>query len=141
VDGVPAKSVARWDGVSWSPVGDGFYWGDTPSVFALEVFDAATVRKLYAGGHFIASGGTRSTTSRAGRDRNGCRSANGINGIVRSLTVFNTGSGWASTRAATSRWRAALGTARRGVGRTLWHPLGDGIGGAFPPSARVGGHP
>lgn len=54
--GIPARSVALWDGVAWAPLGDGLD-GD---VYALTVFDAdgtgASLPQLIAGGIFTASG-------------------------------------------------------------------------------------
>ncbi len=56
IDGVPAKSVARWDGSAWHPMGNGLAVGtsfaDTPSVLALETYNG----ELYAGGDFLQSG-------------------------------------------------------------------------------------
>lgn len=48
--GVPVKYVARWDGASWSPLGDGF----NNRVWALAVGPDDTV---YASGDFILDGG------------------------------------------------------------------------------------
>ena len=53
--GTPAKGVARWDGSSWSPLGDGV----SGRVAALEVFDDGTGPALYAGGSFEFAGGVR----------------------------------------------------------------------------------
>ncbi len=58
IDGVPAKSVARWDGSAWQPMGSGLAVGtsfaDIPSVLALETYN----NELYAGGDFLQSGST-----------------------------------------------------------------------------------
>jgi trimeric autotransporter adhesin len=48
-----ASSVARWNGTSWSALGDGLCCG---SVNALVVFDDGTGPALYAGGSFDRSG-------------------------------------------------------------------------------------
>ena len=81
----PRASVARWDGTSWSQVGDGLtqgVGGFTPTVFALCVHDDGSGPSLFAAGQFTHSGstftngvarwdGTRVATDgrgRAGRD-------------------------------------------------------------------------
>lgn len=50
--GVPATRVAKWDGASWSALGDGF----DSTVQELIVFDDGTGAALYALGNFDASG-------------------------------------------------------------------------------------
>src|SRR5262249_40509677 len=45
---VAAKSVARWDGKDWSPLGS----GTTGTVYALAVFDDGSGPALFAGGDF-----------------------------------------------------------------------------------------
>lgn len=54
--GIPARSIARWDGSSWSTVGAGFgtgLCGDYQYVFSL----CSTDESLYAGGNFYSSDG------------------------------------------------------------------------------------
>ncbi|MEM8997404.1 MAG: hypothetical protein AAGF23_21650, partial [Acidobacteriota bacterium] len=51
--GVDADHIARWDGTTWSALGDGV--DDT--VFALAVYDDGTGPALYAGGRFRNAGG------------------------------------------------------------------------------------
>ncbi|MHC4652941.1 MAG: hypothetical protein ACYTES_19035 [Planctomycetota bacterium] len=51
--GLPANRVARWDGTSWSALGDGL--NDTAR--ALAVFDRGAGTALYAGGEFLTAGG------------------------------------------------------------------------------------
>jgi hypothetical protein len=48
--GLPAQSIARWDGTTWSAMGAGF---DTP-VSALAVYDDGTGPALYAGGPMMS---------------------------------------------------------------------------------------
>jgi trimeric autotransporter adhesin len=50
--GEPMLYIARWDGTSWSPVGDGF----NGAVWALHVHEDCSGPALYAGGLFSASG-------------------------------------------------------------------------------------
>ncbi len=59
IAGVPANNVVRWDGQTWSAVGDGL--GDAAQygggeVHTLAVYDNGDGPKLYAGGSFTTSG-------------------------------------------------------------------------------------
>lgn len=53
--GQPANRVAKWNGKTWSAVGDGFANG---IVWKLAVFNDGTGDALYAFGTFTASGAT-----------------------------------------------------------------------------------
>lgn len=58
--GVAATGIARWDGESWSAVGEGITLGVADflsGVYALEVFDDGSGPALYAAGKFAAAGG------------------------------------------------------------------------------------
>jgi hypothetical protein len=55
--GISANSVARWDGSSWSALGEGVGDGEFDTVFALGVFDDGSGPALYAGGDFDTAGG------------------------------------------------------------------------------------
>ena len=50
----PVNNMAKWDGTTWSPVGDGF----NSAVRGLQVFDDGTGEALYAMGNFTSSGAT-----------------------------------------------------------------------------------
>lgn len=56
--GIPARSLARWDGEQWTPItGLAFDNPDTrPSVYALAVFDDGRGPALYVGGSFDYAG-------------------------------------------------------------------------------------
>lgn len=56
--GVTVRNTARWNGASWSAVGQGLYatYPSFDRVRAFEVFDDGTGRHLYAGGIFRESG-------------------------------------------------------------------------------------
>lgn len=51
--GTPAKSIARWDGTNFTPMGDGFMRGTVPA----QVYDVKVINgELYAAGDFTLSG-------------------------------------------------------------------------------------
>jgi hypothetical protein len=56
-DGQPANNIAKWDGLSWSPLSTGLEGGPAPAVQALAVFDDGTGPALYVGGTFHVAGG------------------------------------------------------------------------------------
>lgn len=96
--GVAANRIARWDGRSWSPVGDASVNGVTGYfVYALTVFDDGTGPALYAGGWFKGAGGV--SANRIARwdgkawSSLGTGAANGVNDEVYALTVFDDGTG------------------------------------------------
>jgi hypothetical protein len=53
---VTANRVARWDGKSWSALGEGMPGDIITRVNALTVFDDGTGPALYAGGYFAIAG-------------------------------------------------------------------------------------
>jgi hypothetical protein len=55
--GAPANYVARWDGISWSPLGS----GTNGYVFSLAAYDAGEGAQLYASGVFSTAGGIPAT--------------------------------------------------------------------------------
>ncbi len=55
--GVPAVTIARWDGQSWSGVGGGLFFGGIPAtVRAMTVFNDGTGEALFVGGQFTTAG-------------------------------------------------------------------------------------
>ncbi len=56
---ISARNVARWDGITWSPLAGGSSGtNDDDDVYALEVFDPGTGPKLYAKGRFQSAQGS-----------------------------------------------------------------------------------
>lgn len=85
---LPARNVARWDGVSWSEVGAGL----DGSVLALALFDDGSGLALYAGGSFTGPGGN--PWNLAKWDGSGWSVVGGgVAGEVRALQVFDDGTG------------------------------------------------
>ncbi len=154
--GQPASLIARWDGSSWSPLGEGVGGGAIQSVWALCVFDDGTGSALYAGGRFTTAGGQPasriarwdgSTWSTVGQGVNG-----GSDPAVFALSVMDDGTG--SALYAAGRFTAAGGQAANSIARwdgSSWSPLGQGLvdrvmalgaSAAGPgPASPPGGHP
>lgn len=55
--GIAANNIARWNGVTWSPLGSGVTAGTTRGVVALAVHDDGSGEALYAAGMFTTAGG------------------------------------------------------------------------------------
>jgi hypothetical protein len=55
--GVTVRSIAKWDGTSWSALGSGVAASGTGFVLSLAVFDDGSGPALYAGGSFATAGG------------------------------------------------------------------------------------
>ncbi len=135
VDGRIAFHIARWDGASWSPVGDGLEDG---IVFSLAVFDDGRGGgpALYAGGTFETSGGEQVRRVARWDGASWSEVGGGVAGGpttkpgVYALTVFDDGSGPAlyagGTFGSAGGVAATWGTARWD-GET-WTSVGGGIG-------------
>jgi hypothetical protein len=126
-NGVPAKHVARWNGVGWSGLGT----GTNGNVYALAAFDAGEGSELHAAGDFGNAGGV------AGVGRiarwNGLRWAKlaeaGMQADIFALIAFDDGSG--PSLVAGGTFTAASGVAANRVARwdgVSWSPLASGVG-------------
>ncbi len=51
-----ANGIAKWDGTTWSKIGDGYTTGIGPGVFAIQPFDDGSGEKLYVAGRFTVFG-------------------------------------------------------------------------------------
>jgi hypothetical protein len=56
-EGAAASGIARWDGTSWSPLGEGISTGMYGVVRAMATFDDGLGAALFAGGEFTVAGG------------------------------------------------------------------------------------
>ncbi|MDO7877481.1 T9SS type A sorting domain-containing protein [Hymenobacter sp. ASUV-10] len=84
--GLSARSVARWDGSSWSSLGAGVSNGINTNyvdVYAL----AAQGATVYAGGEFAAAGGAPASYIAKWNGTTWATMGTGLNGIVRALAV------------------------------------------------------
>ena len=122
---MPANSIARWNGSSWSPLGSGVLG----SVLALQVFDDGSGPALFVGGQFAVAGSVLATNI-AKWDGSSWSVLGHLNhGGVGALTVFDDGGGLALYAAGGFRAAAATPIARiaKWTGGTSWAPLGAGI--------------
>ena len=87
--GQSANSVARWNGSSWSALGDGL----NNRVYALEMFDDGSGEALYAAGLFASTGGDPVSRIAKWDGQSWLPLGSGLNGIVNALEVFDDGTG------------------------------------------------
>ncbi|MCH8164546.1 MAG: hypothetical protein IH889_02950, partial [Planctomycetes bacterium] len=127
--GVAANRLAKWDGKSWSPLGE----GTDDTVWALWVFDDGSGggSALYAGGFFTTAGGV--TVNRIARWDGSTWSPLGSgmdDGSVRALAVFDDSSGGGPALYAGGSFETAGGVTVNRIAKwdgSLWSPLGSGI--------------
>ncbi len=123
--GQSASRIARWNGVSWSPLGSGL----NDRVFALAVFDDGAGPALYAGGRFTTAGGQPANRIARWNGASWSSVGSGVNDHVRALTVFDEGSGLALY--ATGRFTSAGALPANRIARwdgASWSALGTGLG-------------
>ncbi|TWT45100.1 Cortical protein marker for cell polarity [Phycisphaerae bacterium RAS1] len=92
--GVPANSIAKWNGSSWSALGIGM----NNTVFDLTVFDDGVGAALFAGGLFTTAGGEAASRIGKWSGSNWSPLGSGISAgpfvsMVLAVTVFGDGSG------------------------------------------------
>lgn len=148
--GVPARGIARWDGHSWSTIGDALGTSGATSVQALAVHDDGTGSKLYAGGDFTSIGGVAAngiacwngnTWSALGEGFRLTTSYSSSVGVVRAIVRHDDGSGpkLFAAGAFTSSGSQPLQSIARWDG-VAWSPLGSGltlVGSSTPASVRA----
>jgi hypothetical protein len=135
--GMPANSIAKWNGSSWSALGSGLVGGQFPGVFGLAVYDDGSGPALYAAGQFNSAGGVPA---------NGIAKWNGtswsaVPGVspgppanqVHALAVHNDGNGRALYAAGYDIVPPQFNFVGRWDG-TTWSSLGAGVSG-MPPNA------
>ena len=126
--GTEVNTIARWDGTTWSPLGDGMGAGfSNISVQALTVYNG----ELIAGGLFTAAGGTESNFIARWDGSTWSPLGSGMNSTVYALSVYN------GELIAGGRFTTAGGTEANRIARWdpgvpgQWSPLGSGMGGGF----------
>ncbi len=130
--GAPASRIARWDGRTWSPVGDGV----SGSVSALCVFDdgSGSGPALYAGGAFTTAGGVPALRIARWDGRDWSAVGGGMDVDVSCLSVFDDGSGSGPALYAGGAFTTAGGVSAHRIARwdgSGWSALGGGMIGSF----------
>ena len=90
--GEATRSIARWDGTEWSPVGGGMP-GENDAVFDVFSFDDGSGPALYAGGIFQSAGGVAAKNVAKWYGKMWSALGEGTNGTVRALCSYDDGSG------------------------------------------------
>lgn len=124
--GSPANYIAKYNGLSWSPLGSGLNnW-----VFSLAVFDDGSGPALFAGGYFTLAGGVPVQGIAKWDGSSWSQVGSGLNGSVYALTVFDDGSGSALFAGGSfnSSGVQVVNNIAKWDGLS-WSPLGSGIDG------------
>jgi len=133
--GVPINRVAKWDGISWSSLGEGLTGG---SVRALTVFDDLTGSgpALYAGGSFTTTGSVAVNRIARWSGSSWSPLGSGVSGesnsSVNALTVFDDGSGFGPAMYAGGFFSTAGGVSVNHIARwngSSWSSVGSGMSG------------
>lgn len=125
---VGASNVAKWNGVGWSPLGEGFSNG----ISAMTVLDAGCGPELFVGGAFLGySGDPRKSYIARWSGLGWTGLITGMDGSVEALTVFD--DGHASALYAGGYFRTAGGKSANRIAKWhpgepgTWSPLGSGV--------------
>jgi len=123
-----ANNVAKWDGTTWSPLGNGLTSASSAFVGALAEFDDGSGPAIYAGGIFQQAGNVGVTNIARWRPVAWTALDCGLNKSVNALAVFDSGHG--NALYAGGPFSVAGGVATEKIARwsgTAWSPLGAGI--------------
>jgi hypothetical protein len=85
----PARAIAKWDGTTWSSLGEGM----GGSVRSLAVFDDGTGPALYAAGFFLTAGGIPTNRIAKWDGTSWSALGNGLDWPVHALVAFDDGTG------------------------------------------------
>jgi hypothetical protein len=127
--------IAKWNGTSWSNLGDGVSGGPGGSeVYALTVFDDGLGGgpALYAGGWFTTAGGVPAKNIAKWNGTSWSALGSGLNFHVFALTVFDDGSGGGPALYAGGWFTTAGGVPANRIAKwngTGWSALGYGMSG------------
>ncbi|MCH8825055.1 MAG: hypothetical protein IH984_16290 [Planctomycetes bacterium] len=128
---VEANNIARWDGISWSAVGDGM----DAQVRALEIFnDDDDGTSLYAAGNFLTAGNISASYIARWDGLQWSAVGTGTDSIVTSLAVYDDGSEQGPSLYAGGSFLNAGETKANRVAKwdgKSWSPLGSGVTGTI----------
>lgn len=129
LDGIAVRNIARWDGVEWSPLGEGI--GDW-IVYSIHVFDdgSGAGPSLYAGGDFTEAGGRPANYVARWDGAQWSPLGEGANRPVRGLATFDDGAGTGPALYAIGAFFEAGGAPANSIAKwdgNSWSPLGDGL--------------
>ncbi len=132
VGDVPANNIARWNGSSWSPLGN----GTNGTIFALSAIDSGMPGgpALYAGGEFTGASGVAAMHMAKWNGSVWKPLGSGTSGTVRVLQVHDSGSGAGPALYAGGSFGTAGGVSANGIARwngSSWSALGSGLGGGL----------
>ncbi|MEW6251770.1 MAG: hypothetical protein AB1716_14085 [Planctomycetota bacterium] len=133
--GMPASSIARWDGSAWSEVGGGVSGGHYPAVYALATFDDGLGQALYVGGFFENAGSVPARFLAGWNGATWSALGTGPDGPVETLRGVEELDGPALYVG--GRFEAAGGVASPGVAKWKdgqWRDVGGGLHGRPPGS-------
>lgn len=128
--GLAASRIARWNGVSWSPLGTGLDGGQGGIVSALAAFDAGSGPALYAGGVFQGAGGKSALNLASWKDSAWSALGDGLDGIVMAQTVHDDGLGGGPALYVAGVFSNAGGAQTNRIAKwdgQAWSALGSGI--------------
>ena len=136
---LPASSIAKWNGSSWSALGDGI----AGTVIAMTTFDDGNGPALYVGGDFETAGGVtvNNIAKWNGTQWSAVGSEAGTDGPIPwilELTVFDDGDG--SSLYAGGAFTGVNGGTANYVAKwdgQSWWTLGSGTAGGPPPHVRA----
>lgn len=132
---ISANRIAKWDGRSWSALGEGID-GDFPFVSALAPYDedgdGPNPTRLMAGGEFTLAGGQPAANVARWDGRNWSQVGGGVNRFLDALTVWDP-DGAGPARAllmAGGRFTRAGGQSATGIAQwdgATWSAVGGGV--------------
>ncbi|MBI5762822.1 MAG: immunoglobulin domain-containing protein [Planctomycetes bacterium] len=89
IDGVTANCIAKWNGLTWSPLGAGV----TGTVYAMTSIVENGVPALYVGGNIVSAGGQPVNNAAKWKNNTWTPLGTGVNDQVYALTTFDDGNG------------------------------------------------
>jgi hypothetical protein len=132
--GTEVIRIAKWNGAAWAPLGDGIDGGGSPNVATMAVFDdgSGAGPALYVGGAFDTAGGVVVNGIAKWDGSTWSALGSGMSNAVRSLAVFDDGSGAGPALYAGGLFNTAGGVTVNRIAKwdgSTWSALNGGISG------------